>query len=373
MPQRPKGNRVTVYEMRDGRARPWRVDLRGPLAEAAGKHKLVEHFATKHAALRRAARLRDELNIVELGHTTLDDAIELYVKHGRAKGWKDSTCTLVQDRVRPLTRKCEGLSVDDIRRRHIVERLDRIGSVAARRRTLGDISRFFAWAREHGYCAINPCDGLKVEGREARGKAALSRREARALDAALEGAWAAGGTDREDALFVALLLYLGIRRGEALQLQVGDIDIESAPPVLQVRQETKTDTSVRDVEVHGRLASWLQDWTKGRPMDDPVFASKRSRSGRREGKWAVEAVARMCRRAGAPVVTPHGLRDTHAQLDREAGTAAHRIAQQLGHASATVTQRHYIGEEADSRGRRGRVLGVLEGGGAAALSDHASK
>lgn len=56
----------------------------------------------------------------------------------------------------------------------------------------------------------------------------------------------------------------------------------------------------------------------------------------------LRAVQRLCRLAGVPVVSAHGLRGTHATLATSAGATSHVVAAALGHTSPSITQRAYI-------------------------------
>lgn len=72
-------------------------------------------------------------------------------------------------------------------------------------------------------------------------------------------------------------------------------------------------------------------------------------------------LARLCRAAGCPRVTAHGLRGSHASWAREIGLQAAAVAEYLGH-SERVHARHYPTGDAVQRGAQARVLQVLQGG-----------
>ena len=50
----------------------------------------------------------------------------------------------------------------------------------------------------------------------------------------------------------------------------------------------------------------------------------------------------MCKNAGIPVISIHGLRHTHASLMLFAGVSIASVARRLGHASMTTTQKTYL-------------------------------
>lgn len=73
-------------------------------------------------------------------------------------------------------------------------------------------------------------------------------------------------------------------------------------------------------------------------------------------------VRRWCGLAGVPVVSPHGLRGTHATLATRAGATSQLVAGSLGHSSPAVTEAHYTQAEAVEEQAQGARLQVLEGG-----------
>ena len=88
--------------------------------------------------------------------------------------------------------------------------------------------------------------------------------------------------------------------------------------------------------------------------------ASRSKSGHREGRWALDAAQRLCKAAGVPYCTPQGLRGTNATLADLAGTAPLDVARSLGHADVRTTAKHYSRAREESRRRRGRE--VIRGG-----------
>jgi integrase len=59
-------------------------------------------------------------------------------------------------------------------------------------------------------------------------------------------------------------------------------------------------------------------------------------------------------------VTAHGLRGTFADLAVEEGTASLAVARSLGHASFSITARHYAGAQALSDGKARRAQAALQ-------------
>jgi len=57
-------------------------------------------------------------------------------------------------------------------------------------------------------------------------------------------------------------------------------------------------------------------------------------------------VRRICKAAGVPTVSPHGLRGTHASLAMTRGATGDLVASALGHELFTTTERHDVRPEA---------------------------
>jgi len=71
--------------------------------------------------------------------------------------------------------------------------------------------------------------------------------------------------------------------------------------------------------------------------------------------WLRLAVRRICGIAKTPVVSPHGLRGTHATLAVQAGVTGDAVAAALGHESFAVTTPHYAKPESVSGARTHQI------------------
>ena len=72
-----------------------------------------------------------------------------------------------------------------------------------------------------------------------------------------------------------------------------------------------------------------------------------------------DAVQRICRLAKTPIVSPHGLRGTHATLAVQARVTGDAVARALGHESFAVTAGHYAKPEAVIDARTDLVMNSL--------------
>jgi len=154
-----------------------------------------------------------------------------------------------------------------------------------------------------------------------------------------------------------LLLYTGLRRGEALALRWRNIDILGAE--LQVVEtafklgdgtyvikEPKTPHSCRAVSLPPSLAVLLRQYRADQAVlraklgktlteEDLVFARQ---DGRPLDPNAVTRIfSKLVRKEGFPHIRLHDLRHTHATLMLKAGVHPKVVSERLGHASISIT------------------------------------
>ncbi|MCD2117782.1 site-specific integrase [Rhodococcus pyridinivorans] len=154
----------------------------------------------------------------------------------------------------------------------------------------------------------------------------------------------------ENALFVYVLAYCGLRFGEAAALTVSDVNFERRRMRIH-RSVTVVDSRIvvsgtksnqaRDVPVPGFLLAMLHDRLKGMPEDALVFPASRGgylRANNVRRRWWDKAV----KASGVPEgLTPHELRHTAASLAITAGANIKTLQRMLGHASAALTLDRY--------------------------------
>lgn len=87
--------------------------------------------------------------------------------------------------------------------------------------------------------------------------------------------------------------------------------------------------------------------------DDPVFRSRKSKTGGRlQGSAVLEIVRRAARRAGIDLlVSPHWFRHAHASHALDRGAPIHLVQATLGHASINTTGRYLHARPNESSGR----------------------
>jgi integrase/recombinase XerD len=167
----------------------------------------------------------------------------------------------------------------------------------------------------------------------------LSKDQARALLAA-----ARADGPRSHAL-VSLLLFTGIRLGEALNAGTPDYGHDTGHRTLRIRRKGGTDgkvavpaPAVEALEAYlGTTGRELVEGTAGAGL--PIFTTA---TGRR---WApseaFRTVQRLAKTAGIEgKITPHSLRHTFATIALGAGTTLHDLQDSMGHADPRTTRRY---------------------------------
>jgi integrase len=228
------------------------------------------------------------------------------------------------------------------------DRKGRRGTTLARetrRAILAETKTFANWAagKERGYIKPGVFAEVKLDSRRGGKKAKRSRgkpqlREfervkwfAKALELANQGDQAA--------LASLLALDGGLRSSEITARVVRDIDRDGAAIVVE---QGKTESSDRVRDLSPEVARLLRSHIKGRRPNEPLFPEVATLSDRKS--WLLRAVIRICRLAGVPRVTPHGLRGTSATRGL-LRIVLQLVSAQLGHAHPDVTRQHYISPE----------------------------
>lgn len=326
------------------------------------------HFAEDRQAARRLiARLRRKL---EAQDTRVGMIVDEYTEHRlRVASAKPSSVMHTDQRIRLMLGSWLDRPVADLTpakaaavyEEHVAKRsrLGRPFAAATHRWDLRMIRGLFRWALKQGRVSSDPFADVLPVGRAKVGKPQLRIDEARRFhDAAL----AAFENGHQLALAAACALWLGLRASEVMKREVRDLD--DGGRVLWV-PSGKTANARRRLVVPEALRGPLLRQAGGRPGCALLFPGETGRGYRRAS--LNEAVARLCRRAGLPVVCAHSLRGLHSTLALGAGATADAVASALGHGSFAVTQRHYAAPGSVEAAAASRVADVLGSSGDADL------
>ncbi len=223
-------------------------------------------------------------------------------------------------------------------------------------RRLASLRTFFNWAIEKELATTNPAQTLQGVKQERRSPKALSAQEVYRLQRTAAGqrqlaqAKAGGAITptviaalRDEAV-LNLLLYTGLRVGEAAALRLDDVTLNGKSGKVIVR--SGKGLKYREVPLHKEARQALAAYLKARPKgeDDHLFLGQRGPLGSRGIQMQLTALGQT---AGVEV-TPHMLRHTFAtRLLREAGADLVTVASLMGHASIATTQIYTQPGEAD--------------------------
>jgi integrase len=207
-------------------------------------------------------------------------------------------------------------------------------------RDLCALGAFYTWlAGERGITVTRPAVAKEREpsGRERW----LSADEIQALHRASPAAWWP---------FYALLVYTGLRWGEAAGLTWGDVRLaERRITVTDRSRRLKTSSSVRDVPIPEPLAHLLAEHRTRYPGGpaDPVFPAPFDAYPRARRLFQAVALEAGLHDGGRnpagvprPNVTIHDLRHTFGVHCAQAGVPIVRLQKLLGHASPHMTLRY---------------------------------
>jgi site-specific recombinase XerD len=141
---------------------------------------------------------------------------------------------------------------------------------------------------------------------------------------------------RRDYAILLLLARLGLRGGEVVAMELGDIDWRAGELIVRGKGRRR-DRLPLLAEVGGALADYLRH---GRPASQSrrVFLRQCAPFVGLAGTGALRAVlARACERAGIACASPHQLRHTAATQMLRAGASLPEISQVLRHRSVVTT------------------------------------
>ena len=228
----------------------------------------------------------------------------------------------------------------------------------------------FDFAEDNGYITINPMRGVKPPKQPHHDVDYLEPADAQAFINALQSEplrWRA---------IMQLLIYLGLRRGEVVGLQWGDINFDQN--CISIKRNV-TYTSLRGVEVGepktansfrtlpapavvmATLKAWkaeqaqyfhnIADTASTTIVITPsafVFSTDLDPYSPQFPTHLTKKVKQFCKAHGLPDMSPHDLRHTCGSLMLSSGVNLKAVQQFLGHEDAETTLKFYVGVDAES-------------------------
>jgi integrase len=316
----------------------WRVKV----VDRATGRSTNQIFPTEAEAKAAVSRLRRQA-AKEIG-ISIDAALTAYDKHLTEKGNKPRSISSTLERLRSLfkdqTHYVVALTCDDAVRiwDGYTARPTRTGKAPAvdtRISVLHETKTFIRWCRKQGWTKVaDPFGGIEILGERSRGKDQLDRVDdaRRWLETALSLA-----IDDVGALAAATALLMGMRASEVTDRLVRDLDDDGSVLVIP---HAKTRAGIRRLRLPVVLQPLLAGLVIGKEPTERLFGATANR------RWLYTAVRRICCLAKTQMVSPHGLRGTHATLAVQEGVTGEAVARALGHESFAVTAAHYAKAEA---------------------------
>jgi len=345
--------RIKLYRDKDRDRQRWRVRITD--TETGKTTNRV--FTSEQEAPAAIPKIRREYQRPE--GVPLAKAIAEYARHLEAKGNKPRSIDTTLIRIRSLLAGFEGLTgeLTNDGTKAAWERFPttpgaksgKLPSVDTQVGVLKQTRTFVRWLAKGGYLKT---DGLltdiEVTGTRKQGQPQFTGLDEsrRFLTKTLELARAGN----KGAIAAATALLLGMRASEIADRTVRELDDGGK---ILVITSAKTGAGIRRLQVPAVLQPLLVALAKDKAPTDKLFGTEANRH------WVLRAVVNCCKAAAVPVLTPHGLRGTHATLAVAAGMSGPLVASSPGHETFAITARQYAAEDSVTGVRIDRVADAL--------------
>jgi site-specific recombinase XerD len=199
---------------------------------------------------------------------------------------------------------------------------------------------FFKWLRENNYIDENPLKGIKPPKVSYDDYKRLKNEEINRIYSAIVSYSESSLIARRDTLMVSLLLYLGVRKGEFISLQVKDIDFSKK--LITIRGETSKSKKTKILPIHPTLLLHIKDYFEerkklGYKTECLIISSKNDKGLSREGlkHW----VNKIIKISGVKFHL-HQFRHTFACKLTEGGTPTASLQKLMGHICISMTAKY---------------------------------
>jgi integrase len=323
----------------------WRVSVPIP-SDGLGRRRQEWQYRTEAAARRQLEtvqrRLARGLPAEEGRLTVAEYAIEWLAQLQVKPATKAMYGSIVRNQLGAVaSMRLTRVAPPDIRA--LLAERDREGYAGRTRRAILDVLRMIFRLAEHdGIVERNPAETVTPPRIDAKDPVHLTAEQARRfLDAAR--------TDNLYGLY-SVALGTGLRRGELLALTRKDVDLHAG--VVTVRRG-KTAAAARVVPLPPFARAALEADLSGHSRVGPIWPYSPS--------YATRHVGVICKRAGVPLISFHGLRHSTASILLAEGVDPLTIRGILGHTNVSMTAHYARSEEPARREALDRLGRAVEG------------
>lgn len=287
----------------------------------------------------------------------VQQAIAQFLEHGQSvRNLSDRTLRAYQSDLAQFHVHMPDTPAVEITAEHLETYLDKLGGGPYRdtsiRRKVAALKVFFRFLEEQGIVSESPARRLKIKKPvENRVPTVLSTREVRALLAAPKEQVAelsslrdqsAGSRNRyfcavRDNVILELLFSTGIRIGELVAMNIGDVDLDRRQIQITGRATRGRMVALSSDIVIEALRQYIELRAERTLSTPALFVG---RSGTRLTIYSIENIFKKHVRLAEIKrhVTPHSLRHTMAAMLVSSGTDIKEVQEILGHASILSTQ-----------------------------------
>lgn len=199
---------------------------------------------------------------------------------------------------------------------------------------------FLDWLKRKHYLEKNPLDEIKPPRVSYDDFKRLETNEINKIYSAIINYSSSALICRRDTLMVSLLIYLGLRKGEFISLQVKDLDLYKKQ--ITIRGETSKSGRTRVLPINPTLLMHLREYLDERKKlgfktEQLIVSSKNDKGLSREGlkHW----VNGLIKKSGVKFHL-HQFRHTFACMLTESGTPSLSLQKLMGHASISMTAKY---------------------------------
>jgi site-specific recombinase XerD len=216
------------------------------------------------------------------------------------------------------------------------------------RSKLACLSSFFGFLQDMGYLSGNPAKRLPLPKLEQHVPVTLSEEQAQQLLAAAELPW--------HRCLVVLLLATGIRRSEAVQINLEDMNLTDRQLLVHGKGAKQ-----RIVPLTRQAVAAIQQYLPHRPATQSRRLFVNSRGLPIRGHVINAALDEILEKAGlaGQGITPHKLRHTFATQLIHKGVDVRTVQELLGHADLGTTARYLHSDVRTKLAAVGRLAGLL--------------